>query len=162
MPRPERTALRDRWIFHFTHVDTIPSIVDCGRLVCDFTARTGLMRTEVGDTDIKESRRTHVVPVGPGGQVGEYVPFYFACRSPMMFRIACDHRDGIAGRYPDGDRPLVYLATTIGLVIDSGQGWVAADGNAATTATRFSSELTQLVPQGVPGQLSRLPCRLRP
>jgi hypothetical protein len=136
--------LRNRWILHFTHVDNLPAIVESGRLVCDLMARKGLMRAEVGDPQIKESRRRRAIPVDPGGQVGEYVPFYFAPRSPMMFRIACDCRDGVAGRYGDGDRPLVYLAVTVGAVVDAGLVWVATDGNAATATTEFSSDLVRL------------------
>src|SRR5262249_40429592 len=135
---------RDRWILHFTHIDNLPMIVKCGRLVSDTVAQQGLMQAEVGDLDIKEARRRRVIPTDPGGTVGDYVPFYFAPRSPMMYRIACDHRDGIGGRYPDGDRPLVYLAATVGAVIDAGLTWVATDGNAATATTEFSSDLDRL------------------
>jgi hypothetical protein len=65
-------------------------------------------------------------------------------RSPMLYRIACDHRDGIAGRYPDGDRPLIYLATAVGALLDGGLGWVATDGNAATATTRFVSTVDDM------------------
>ena len=84
------------------------------------------------------------MPCGSGGTVGDYVPFYFAPCSPMMYRIACDHRDAVAGRYPDGDRPLVYLATTVGDIVDAELEWVATDGNAATATTEFSSDLAAL------------------
>ena len=123
---------------HFTHLDNLPDIVAAGRLVCDAQAHQGLTRTEVGDVGIKEARRRRAVDAGPGGFVGDYVPFYFAGRSPMMYRIACDHRDSVPERYPDGDRPLVYLATTVGAVLDAGLAWVASDGNAATLTTHFS------------------------
>jgi hypothetical protein len=129
---------------HFTHIDNIAAIVNSGRLVCDATAQQGLTRANVGDPDIKESRRRRAIPAGPGGQVGDYVPFYFAPRSPMMYRVACDHRDSIAGRYQGGDRPLVYLATTVGAAIDAGLAWVATDGNAATATTEFSADLERL------------------
>lgn len=135
---------RDRWILHFTHIDNLSMIVECGRLVCDALAQQGLTIAEVGDREIKEARRRRVIPTDPGGRVGDYVPFYFAPRSPMMYRIACDHRDSIAGRYPDGDRPLVYLAATVGAVIHAGLAWVATDGNAATATTEFSSDLDRL------------------
>lgn len=102
------------------------------------------MRAEVGDLAIKAERRRRSIPISPGGRAGDYVPFYFAPRSPMMYRIACDHRDGVAGRYPDGDRPLVYLASSVGAVIDAGLAWVATDGNAANATTEFSSDLSRL------------------
>jgi hypothetical protein len=135
---------RDRWVLHFTHVDNLPCIVAEGKVTCDGRARQGLTRVEVGAMEVKEVRRRRAVTAGGGGFVGDYVPFYFAPRSPMMFRIACDHRDGVPGRYPGGDRPLVYLATTVGSIVDAGLGWVATDGNAATATTRFSSVLDDL------------------
>src|SRR5262249_61197113 len=57
----------------------------------------------------------------------------------MMYRIECDPRDSVPARYPDGDRPLVYLATTVGAVIDTDVAWVATDGNAANATTGFTT-----------------------
>jgi hypothetical protein len=79
---------RERWILHFTHIDNLPAIVADGRLSCDVRARLGRTVVEVGDADIKDVRRRRPVPCRPGGRVGDYVPFYFGPRSPMMFRIA--------------------------------------------------------------------------
>jgi hypothetical protein len=131
-------------VLHFTHLDNLPSIAAAGGLACDWQARQGPMRTEVGDTSIKEARRRRLVTVEPGGTVGDYVPFYFAPRSPMMFRIACDCRDAIQGRYQGGDRPLIHLAARVGTVVDSGLLWVATDGNARATITHFSTDLTEI------------------
>jgi hypothetical protein len=136
--------VRSWWVLHFTHLDNLPSIVAAGGIACDWQAAQRGMRTEVGDTSIKEARRRRTVPVGPGGTVGDYVPFYFAPRSPMMFRIACDCRDAIPGRYQGGDRPLIYLAARVGTVVDSGLSWVATDGNARATITHFSADLTEV------------------
>lgn len=136
--------MRDRWIYHFTHVDNIEAIFSSGHLACDMTAREGLARTEVGDPAIKESRRRRPVLAGPRGQVGDYVPIYYAPRSPMMFRIACDHRDSKPNCYPGGDRPLVYLVTRIGSAVDGASGWVGTDGNAATATTEFTADLQEL------------------
>jgi hypothetical protein len=130
-----------RWLYHFTHVDNLAAIRAAGCLNCDAVARQSMTRTEVGAKDIKESRRRRPIPVAPGGHVGDYVPFYFAPRSPMMYRIACDRRDSVPDRYQGGDGPLVYLATTVGAVVDAGSTWVATDGNAATATTEFTSDL---------------------
>lgn len=74
-----------RWIYHFTHIDNLAPIRAATKLRCDSVAREGVLRTEVGDPDIKESRRRRSIPIEPGGRVGDYVPFYFAPRSPMMY-----------------------------------------------------------------------------
>ncbi|WP_433089778.1 type II toxin-antitoxin system toxin DNA ADP-ribosyl transferase DarT [Dactylosporangium sp. CA-052675] len=137
-------AARDHRIYHFTHLDNMSEIHQVGRLMGDAAARQGHMRREVGDPAIKEARRRRVLPLPPGGRVGDYVPFYYAPRSPMMFRIACDHRDGIAGRYPGGDRPLVYLVSSVGAIVDAGLTWLATDGNAATATTEFTADLGRL------------------
>jgi hypothetical protein len=133
-------AVGDRWIYHFTHVDNLGAIRAAGLLRCDSVAREGMTRTEVGDPDIKESRRRRVIPIEPGGRVGDYVPFYFAARSPMMYRIACDRRDSVPNRYSGGDKSLIYLVTSVGAVIDAGSTWVATDGNAATATTEFTAD----------------------
>lgn len=138
------TNAADRWIYHFTHVDNLTGILAADHLSCDYVARQGITRTEVGASDIKESRRQRSIPIAPGGYVGDYVPFYFAPRSPMMYRIACDHRDSVPDRYQGGDKPLVYLVTTVGAVIDAGLTWVATDGNAATATTDFTSALATM------------------
>jgi len=135
---------RRRWIYHFTHLGNIPAIFACGYLACDVAARSGMTCTEVGDPEIKESRRRRPIMAEPGGQVGDYVPFYFATRSPMMYRIACDHRDSKPERYAGGDRPLVYLVSTVGAIVDAALTWVATDGNAATATTEFSTNLQTL------------------
>jgi hypothetical protein len=136
--------VRAWWVLHFTHLDNVPSIVAAGALACDWQARQGAMSTEVGDPSIKEGRRSRAVPIPPGGTVGDYVPFYFAPRSPMMFRIACDCRDSVPGRYQGGDRPLIYFAARVAAVVDSHLPWVATDGNARVLISRFTSDLGEV------------------
>lgn len=137
-------ATAPRWVYHFTHVDNVAAIRAAGCLRCDVEARQGMTKTEVGARDIKESRRRRTIPVAPGGHVGDYVPFYFAPRSPMMFRIACDHRDSVPDRYQGGDTPLVYLVTSVEAVVTAGLTWIATDGNARTATTEFTSDLDEM------------------
>ena len=139
----DRMPIRDRRIAHFTHVNNLRSIVAAGELACDGRAQDGRLVTEVGDARIKANRRRRIITAGAGGTVGEYVPFYFAPRSPMMYRIACDCRDSIPGRYQGGDRELVYLSSTVGAVVSAGLAWVATDGNAAAEISRSSTDLVE-------------------
>jgi hypothetical protein len=89
--RPADHAL----LYHFTHVENLPSIVRAGRLVADRGAQRHGLVTDVGAAQVEERRRHRAVPGRPGAVVADFVPFHFAPRSPMMFRIACDHRDGV-------------------------------------------------------------------
>lgn len=137
MRMPDATPWGERKILHFTHRDNLSEIVRQGGVYCDTVARAGALQVEAGDPAIKERRRRRIVNAGPGGFVGDYAPFYFAPRSPMMYRIACDCRDSIPDRYQGGDRELVYLQSTVGNVLEHNLGWVASDGNAATGTTSF-------------------------
>ncbi len=63
--------------------------------------------TDVGNQGIKARRSRRAVPVGPGGVVADYAPFYFAPRSPMMFAI--EH--GNVPTYSSGCDELIYLVS---------------------------------------------------
>lgn len=128
------------WVLHFTHVDNLPAIIRAGCLRSDADVRRTGTATDVGDAKIKAERRSRVVPVPPGGAVGDYVPFYFAPRSPMMYRIACDCRGRVAGRYLGGDRPLVYLWSRVKALVAAGVTCLVTDGNAAAAATMFRTD----------------------
>jgi len=93
----------------------------------------GLLAIEVGDTGIKARRATRVVPVDPGGAVADYVPFYFATRSPMMYSIAMGNVPG----YADGTGRLVYLATTVERLVELGLDVVLSDRNAVLDYAEF-------------------------
>ncbi|GAB2964107.1 toxin-antitoxin system toxin DarT [Micromonospora polyrhachis] len=137
--RPPERAL----IMHFTHITNMPAILASGRLIADSSV-AALLVTNVGATDIKAARRQRRVSCPPFGMVADYVPFYFAQRSPMMYRIACEHRDQAADRYPGGDDPLVYLVSSVDRVHDAGLAWAASDGNCAASLTRFTRSLHDL------------------
>jgi hypothetical protein len=59
----------------------------------------------------------------------------------MMYRISCDHRDSVPDRYQGGDKPLVFLVTTVRVIVDAGLRRVASDGNAATATSDFTTDL---------------------
>ncbi|OZV82992.1 hypothetical protein CA850_05650 [Micromonospora echinospora] len=130
-------------IMHFTHIHNLPAILAAGRLVAD-NAVGERLATDVGSAAIKASRRARQVPCPPGGVVADFVPFYYAPRSPMMYRIACDHRDGKPNCYPGGDDPLVYLVSSVDRVHAARLSWVASDGNCAAALTSFSNSLPDL------------------
>jgi hypothetical protein len=127
MPRPRPT-----YLYHFTHVHNLPGIVENG-LLCDSACRrTRATKVEVGSGEIKRRRLARAVPIEPGGFIGDYVPFYFAPRSPMMYSLGLNNYE-----YRGGFREVVYLVTTFEQVVDLGLMWVVTDRNAAQAVARF-------------------------
>lgn len=133
--RPEPTPL-----FHFTHVDHLETVLASG-LRCDSAMQgTAELVNEVGNRDVKQRRRSRQVPVTPFGVTADYVPFYFAPLSPMMYAIHM----GAVPQYTDGLDPLVYLVTSPEQVMSTGGVSVITDGNCASALTDFSADLGDL------------------
>lgn len=98
------------------------------------------MAVEVGNPGIKDRRRERGVPVGEGGRVCDYVPFYFAPRSPMLSAI---HHGRVSG-YAGGTAPLVYLVTSVERLLATGLRPVFTDRNAVLALAQFSDQVTDL------------------
>ena len=62
-------------------------------------------------------------------------PFYFAPRSPMMFKI---WKGQVVG-YSGGLDPIIYLVTSLQVLVAEVLTIVVTDGNAANAPTRFSA-----------------------
>ena len=123
-------------VFHFTHIDNLATIAASG-LQCDTRIQTTkILRQEVGNQDIKSMRRAREVPVPPGGVVADYLPFYFAPRSPMMYAIHM----GNVPTYLDGCDDIVYLCTRVGRLRDTGREVLFTDRNAALAIAAFATE----------------------
>jgi hypothetical protein len=126
-------------LFHFTHISNLPSIVAHG-LSCDATAQDGRMQVEVGNHDIKLRRRSRQVPIEPGGVVSDYVPFYFAARSPMLYVIW----RGQVATYQGGQEDLVHIVTSVEAIMRSGATFVFTDRNATLSLAKFDSDVAHL------------------
>ena len=134
MPEP-------RLIYHFTHLKNLPVILKEGALIADSLVQgTQKLQVEVGDLSVKSRRRTMHVTCNPGGCPSDYVPFYFAPRSPMLFKI---HKGGVP-QYQDGQEHLIYLVSDVDLITKSELQWVFTDGNCAADLTEYFNDVTQL------------------
>ena len=135
MTTPQRGLL-----FHITHISNLRSIVTDG-LYCD-SAMTDSQRSvmEIGNSEIKARRRDRPVPLPPGGVVADYVPFYFAARSPMLYVIA----QGSVPDYNGGQNQVVHIVTSVEAVSACGLRFVFSDRNAALSYARYADDPQQL------------------
>jgi hypothetical protein len=126
-------------IYHITHLDNLPGIIKEGGLHCDRTAQN-MKSMNIGHKHIKARRLNRSVPVGPRGTVGDYVPFYFAPRSPMLFAISRGNVEG----YTAGQRPVIYLCSSTEAVDAAKLRWVFTEGHADMDYTDFFDDFKNL------------------
>lgn len=134
------TTPRRGLLFHFTHVANLPSVITHGLRSDAALQADRSLAVEVGEVRIKEQRRRRSVPIGPGGVVADYVPFYFAARSPMLYTI----NRGSVPAYQDGQDPLVYLVTDIARLHEVGCRFVFTDRNAYYRTATYAEDPAEL------------------
>lgn len=124
-----------------THVKNLATIVVTGSLLCErLRVRRGIKSVNIAYTDLKERRGATVVKVCKGGTLNDYVPFYFAPRSPMLFAIS----KGRVENYPEGQEPVVYLVSTVQTVANAKLPFAFSDGHPVITFTKVFDDLTKL------------------
>lgn len=70
----------------------------------------------------------------------DYVPFYFAERSPMLYTI---NRGNVEG-YDGGQEPIVYLVSRINTIREHNRPFVFSDGHGTKAFTQFFADLADL------------------
>lgn len=128
-------------IYHIAHLDNVARIVAAEVLHCDsYVTAHNLSVVNIGHQSIKDNRLKWSVPEGPGGVVGDYVPFYFGPRAPMLYAI---DKGGVAG-YQGGQDSVITLVATAENVEAAGLEFVFADGHAAMAMTDYYVDLSDL------------------
>lgn len=127
----------DKTLYHITEIANLPSIIVDG-LLSD--ASVGDRPNQViGYSNIKERRLTqYTVPCCGDRFVGEFVPFYYCPRSPMLYTI----NNGNTGMPCGHQREIVHLVTSVHRVMGLNKEWAISDGNAGADAVSFSNQLT--------------------
>lgn len=120
---------------HFTDVVHLTTILAEG-LLCDSHASRSVLKKEAGNLDIKAARRLRQVDIEPYGVVADYVPFYFAPRSPMMFAIS----HGRVPHYGQDVSGLIYLVTSTQELVAQGLTVLVTDRNARLDLAEFRPE----------------------
>lgn len=128
-------------IYHITHVANLPGILADGGLWCDrLRATRAAGAVSIAHQHIKNRRARRRVPVAAGGTLSDYVPFYFAPRSPMLFTIS---RGNVQG-YSEGQQPIVHLVSTAETAVALNKPWTFTDGHAEMMISQFFTDLGQL------------------
>lgn len=128
-------------LFHITAIANLPAICAAGALVSkNGGAAAGVAYQNIAHANIQGRRAAKAAPNPPGGTLHDYVPFYFAPRSPMLSAIHSGKVVGCNLRQED----IVHMETTVQGVTASGEEFVFYDRNATLAFSTPYTDLTKL------------------
>ena len=114
-------------LFHITAIANLPDIFAKGTLLSkNYVAANGITYANIAHQGAQGARSAKAVPNPPGGTIHDYVPFYFAPRSPMLSAIEAGKVLGCKLRQAD----IVHLETTVDLALTHNNPYVIFDRNA--------------------------------
>ncbi len=128
-------------IYHITHIRNLPNIIKNGGLWCDRAVSQGnLAHVSIAHQHIKERRAQKQVNCAAGGNLADYVPFYFAPRSPMLY---ANHKGSVEG-YRGGQAAILHLVVSAEKIGKRGLSFAFTDGHAEMSISRFYTNLRDL------------------
>ncbi len=127
-------------IFHITHIQNLSGILSVGGLRSNrLLQQASVPYSNIAHQTIQDRRATAPVPCGSGGTLHDYVPFYFAPRSPMLYTINQGNVPGCTSQ-----QAVVHLVSTAEVVHASGAACVFTDGHAVMAYSSFFTDLADL------------------
>ena len=134
------SQLEDTLIYHITDVENLPGILAEGHLYSD-AAMVNRAPLVIGHAHIKKRRLKELRVDCCGGRfVGEFVPFYFCPRSPMLYAI----NQGRTERPAGSQRTILHLVSRVCVGVGLERAWAISDGNAGAFHSSFYNTLKGL------------------
>lgn len=90
----------------------------------------------IGHRQLISDRHAHPVPLANAGNLGEYVPFYFAGHSPMLYLIY----NGYQGVSQLPQKDIVFMVCKFHNIQNSGLEYLFTDRNAKISVANFYNQ----------------------
>jgi hypothetical protein len=136
MPTPIPTP-----IYRIIHIDNLELCLTRGGLHApNTTPNDGLAYRTIHSQSVQTSRSSAKIDCGPGGNIHDYVPFYFGRLSVMLLNLKTGRVQG----YTEGQEPIIYLVSTCQAVATSGAGFVFTDMHSLATYASPYDDLSEL------------------
>jgi len=128
-------------LFHITAVENLDKICEAGSLVSkNLCAEVGIDYQNIAHRGAQGARAIRALPDPPGGVIHDYVPFYFAPRSPMLSAIENGKVKDCHWRQAD----IVHFETTVSNICSDGREFVFYDRNATLPYSEPYTDLARL------------------
>ncbi len=120
------------YLYKMTHIDNVAHMLTKG-ITHKNSANANPLFTPIGDPSLISTRRSFVL--NNGRLLGEYIPFYFGMRTPMLYVI----QKGFNGVTPTPAEEIIYCVSSVQKIVDAGLDFVFTDGHAVDS---FSAQYT--------------------
>jgi len=128
-------------LFHITAIANLAGICSANCLCSKNVGQlVGINYQNIAHQGAQGARSVRSVPNPPGGVVHDYVPFYFAPRSPMLSAIDNGKVAGCQWRQSD----IVHFETSVERVIAGNRPFVFYDRNATLAISNPYTDLARL------------------
>ncbi|WP_216086457.1 type II toxin-antitoxin system toxin DNA ADP-ribosyl transferase DarT [Sporosarcina newyorkensis] len=126
----------NRLLYHLTHITNLPSILEQGGLQSHaMMQKNNLLHQDVANKDVQIRREKTIIPVGKGGNLHDYVPFYFAPRSSMLYYLYKQQLN---------QTDVIYFMTDVESIQKNDLDFVFTDAHAIRRLTNFYTEPVHL------------------
>lgn len=133
--------MESKLLYHITNYRNLPSILEKkGLSAYSQVADDQIPYTDISHQSIQSRRSTTPILLPPNGMLHDYVPFYFAPRSPMLYAI----KQGIVDGYTGTQNDIIYLVTRTDIIENAGNDYVFTNGHAIILWTEFYNKLSDL------------------
>lgn len=124
------------WIFRITHIDNLPWVLENG-LRCRSASASDPNLREIGNQDLITKRKNRSISCGLGGDLADYIPFYFTPWSPMHYNIVT----GYLGMPSTPATELVFLVASLRTLAKRSFPFLISDRHAYLEQAKFFGDL---------------------
>lgn len=122
--------LQKTYLYRMTHIENIPHILENG-ITHSTSANANHNFTPIGDESLINTRNAFLLD--NGRHLGEYIPFYFGPRTPMLYVV----QNGFNMVAPTPPENIVYCVSSVQRIIDLNLDFVFTNGHAVD---KFSTQ----------------------
>jgi hypothetical protein len=130
------TDLSKTYLFRMTHIENIPHILQYG-ITHPSSCNANPKFVPIGDRTLITTRNDFLL--NNGRRLGDYIPFYFGVRTPMLYVI----QKGYNMVTPTPAENIVYCISSVQKIIEHQLDFVFTDGHAVDSFT------TQYTPKDI-------------
>ena len=129
------------YVFHITAIKNLESLIHSGYIYSqDSCGGHEVVPERIGYASLKDRRSRTPVPCFEGTFLSQFVPFYFAPRSPMLYAI---HQNQVED-CSYGQEDVIHLVFKLDAINKANLDFAFTDGHAVMEISKFYKDLEDL------------------